>query len=150
MCNVRRYWRRFALALHHAFCQPLEPLRPRLALITLPKIGRVRQQFTPRNQDRAAEEIIDHVDTEFSVKKQDPNRLPCGSKMNEQMSICNVDRSPDREKGRHRSAHAEWHRRMGDRLSLRSAVAEATLVRFLPSSPRRLRPLLQFLFRPPR
>src|SRR5439155_17330812 len=85
MCNVRRYWRRFALALHHAFCQPLEPLRPRLALITLPKIGGVRQQFTPRNQDRAAEKIIDHVDAEFSVKKQDPNRFPCGSKMNEQI-----------------------------------------------------------------
>src|SRR5437667_2556111 len=85
MCDMRGNSRSLRFALHHAFCQPLEPFRPRLASITLPQIGRIGQQFSPRNQDWAAEEIIDNVDAEFSMKKQDPNRLPCGSEMNKQI-----------------------------------------------------------------
>src|SRR5439155_14070504 len=61
-----------------------------------------------------------------------------------------ADRSHAQGTNRRRWARAESHRRMGDRLSLRSAVAVAIVARCLLALPRRLRLLLRFLFRPPR
>ena len=54
-------------------------------MVTLPQIDRVGQQFSPRDQNGPAEEIIDNFDGKFSVEKQDANRLPCGSEMNKQI-----------------------------------------------------------------
>ena len=90
--DVGRHSRSLRFTLRHAFCQPLEPLPPCVAMIALPLIGRVRQQFPPRNQNRAAEEIIDDVQRQFTVKKQHPNRFPRGSEMHEQI-FASVPRS---------------------------------------------------------
>src|SRR6266571_2355107 len=95
MCDVRRHSWSLRFALDHAFGQPLEPFRPRLALMALPQIGCVGQEFMPRNQDRAAEEIIDNVDTEFAVKKQNANRFPRGSEMNEQIFTFRSENIPN-------------------------------------------------------
>ncbi len=73
--DMGRNRRQFLLPFHHPLGQPLEPLRPRLALVALAQVERIREKFSPRNQDRAAEEIVDDVDCELAMEKEDPNCL---------------------------------------------------------------------------
>src|SRR5206468_693047 len=67
--NVRRHRRPSGLTLHHSFGEPLKPLRPCVALVLLPDINGIRQQFSPRNQDWSAKKIVNDVDGQFAMKE---------------------------------------------------------------------------------
>src|SRR5438477_2342643 len=85
MRDVSRDWRGVFFAFHHAFSQPLNPFRPSLAIVLPANRRCIGQQFFPRYQNRSAKEIVDDVDSEFPVKKQNADRLPRGRDMNHQV-----------------------------------------------------------------
>src|SRR5205807_5185887 len=64
-------------------------------LILPAQVGRVRKQLSPRNQDRAAEEIVDDVDGQFSVEKQNANRLPCRGDVNDKIFALRSESLPN-------------------------------------------------------
>src|SRR5260370_4304875 len=49
------------------------------------KLGRIREQLAPGNQNWSAEKIIDDVYGQFAVEKQDANRFPSRGDVDEQI-----------------------------------------------------------------
>ena len=109
---VRRHHRNLRFTLDHPLRQPLEPFEERLAPANSPFLHDVALELAPRQQHRAAHEILDECDVELAPVDEDPEALP-GRSSSRRCGSCHRGAAfrprpgTDRGPGRTRSA-APW------------------------------------------